>query len=347
MNQLDFAFETPAWELAIGGMQRNSSLSAAQFLALMETESDDAFEDAFALLEQKNILLEISSLPDDFGAGESAVRLRREKELVKSGGLSKQLEENDPLRLYLDEVEKLNRNEDITTLSGKLLGGDRNVIPGLVNSMLPRVIELSCTFVGKGVLLLDLIQEGSLGLWQGLNQEVEGDFLEYCDRKIQMAMSKIVILQARQSGIGKKLRQSMEDYRDVDRQILSELGRNPTEVEIAEKLHISLEQVLFVKEMLDSAKLLGETASSLEQKEDPQEDMAVEDTAYFQMRQRIEELLSVLSETDAKVLSLRFGLDGKMPMSPEETGRQLGLTPEEVLAKEAAALTLLRNNTQK
>ena len=73
------------------------------------------------------------------------------------------------------------------------------------------------------------------------------------------------------------------------------------------------------------------------------ENQAVEDTAYFQMRQRIMELLSGLSEEDSKLLTLRFGLEGGMPLSPEETGKRLGLTPEEVVAKEAAALAKLRN----
>ena len=68
----------------------------------------------------------------------------------------------------------------------------------------------------------------------------------------------------------------------------------------------------------------------------------MEDTAYFQMRQRITELLSTLSETDAKLLTLRFGLEGGLPLSPEETGCKLGLTPEEVVAREAAALMQLR-----
>ena len=70
--------------------------------------------------------------------------------------------------------------------------------------------------------------------------------------------------------------------------------------------------------------------------------MAVEDTAYFQMRQRISELLSGLGEKEQKLLSLRFGLEGGLPLSPEETGRKLGLTAEEVVAMEAAALAQLR-----
>ena len=73
------------------------------------------------------------------------------------------------------------------------------------------------------------------------------------------------------------------------------------------------------------------------------EEQAVEDTAYFQMRQRIMELMSVLDETDAKLISLRFGLEGGMPLSPEETGKRLNLTPDEVVAREANALGKLRS----
>ena len=81
---------------------------------------------------------------------------------------------------------------------------------------------------------------------------------------------------------------------------------------------------------------------------EPEEDeiaetQAVEDTAYFQMRQRIQDLLSELEEMDAKLLTLRYGLEGGMPLSPEEAGRKLGLTPDEVVAREAAALMKLRN----
>ena len=70
----------------------------------------------------------------------------------------------------------------------------------------------------------------------------------------------------------------------------------------------------------------------------------MEDTALFQMRQRIADLLSGLDDTDAKLLTMRFGLEGGLPLSPEETGRKLGLTPEEVVSREAAALAKLRSN---
>jgi len=98
-----------------------------------------------------------------------------------------------------------------------------------------------------------------------------------------------------------------------------------------------------VADMLESARLVDRVKTEAQPKEPTAEDnMAVEDTAYFQMRQRISELLSVLEPQDAQLLSLRFGLEGGMPMSPQEVGARLGLTSEEVTKKEAEALMKLR-----
>ena len=108
---------------------------------------------------------------------------------------------------------------------------------------------------------------------------------------------------------------------------------------------MSVEEAAAVAETMEAARMMERAKASTEEKTEEEDTQAVEDTAYFQMRQRIQELLSSLSEKDVKLLSLRFGLEGGMPLSPEETGKKLGLTPEEVVAKEAAALALLRRNS--
>ena len=96
--------------------------------------------------------------------------------------------------------------------------------------------------------------------------------------------------------------------------------------------------------MLDMARARQRVEAAKEEPEPTAEDeMAVEDTAYFQSRQRIAELMSGLSQQESKLLSLRFGLEGGLPLSPEETGKKLGLTPREVVEMEAAALAKLRN----
>ena len=154
-----------------------------------------------------------------------------------------------------------------------------------------------------------------------------------------------VTVSAWDAGVGQKIRQAMEDYRAVDQRLLVELGRNPNLEEIAEQLHMSPETTRTVKKMLSDANALERTARAAQPEETPEEaDQPVENTALFQMRQRIQELLSVLDEEDGKLLTLRFGLEGGLPFSPEETGNRLGMTPEEVLAREAAALASLRNS---
>ena len=340
----EFVFEPTAWELTLEDMKPGTMLSAARFLTLMEGEEEGAVEEALCALEEKHIALDVSDLPKVGGVGEAAVRLRREEQLIKDGTLLQSLEETDPLRLYLEELAQIPAFGDVELLSQRLLEGDNSVVEQLTNLMLSRVLERAYEMVGRGVLLLDLIQEGSLGLWQAILNYDGGDFEAHCDWHIRWDVARVVTMQARNNGVGQKMRQAMEDYRSVDERLLSELGRNPTIEEIAEELHRTVEEAAAVAKMLDTARTLAQAKKPAEpEEEDPDDQQAVEDTAYFQMRQRISELLSNLDEADAKLLTLRFGLEGGKPLSPEDTGKKLGLTPEEVVAKEAAALAKLRN----
>ena len=98
--------------------------------------------------------------------------------------------------------------------------------------------------------------------------------------------------------------------------------------------------------MISDARTVAKAKQSQEPKqEDPEDTQHVEDTAYFQMRQRIQELLSVLDELDAQILSLRFGLEGGLPLSQQDTARKLNLSTEEVTSREIAALAKLRSET--
>ena len=340
---MDFVFEDAAWEPVLEEIPQGTSFSAARFLTLMEGENEAAMEDALQLLQRQDVLLDISDLPVSAVAGEAAVRLRREEQLVKDGTLLQSLEETDPLRLYLEELAQLPACGDPQVLAQDMLAGDKNATRRLTDGMLSRVVELSCELTGRGVLLLDQIQGGSLGLWQAVLEYQGGSFEEYCDRRIRWDLARAVTMQARANGVGQKLRQAMEDYRSVDERLLSELGRNPTMEEIAEAMHVSQEEAAAVAKTVEAARMLAKAKAPAEPvEEDPEEQQAVEDTAYFQMRQRIEELLSELDDTQKMLLSLRFGLEGGKPLTPEQAGAKLGLTAEEVVAKEAAALAKLR-----
>lgn len=339
---LDFTFEKSPWEQVLNNA--GNSILATQMLALLEGEEKDVWEDAFAVLNEKHIQLDISGLPKNMGSGETAVRLRREMQLVQDGALLQGLEESDPLRLYLEEIAATPACGDPQLLEKQLLSGDEAARGLLVNLSLHRVVQIAQELVGNGVLLLDLIQEGSLGLWESiLSWQGTDDFEEYRDWWIRQSMAKLITLQARALGVGQKMRQALEDYRSVDEKLLAELGRNPTLEEIAQQMHISAEEASLVASMLENARTMSRAKAEQEPKEAQPEDMqAVEDTAYFQMRQRIEELLSGLDEKSARLLTLRFGLEGGLPMTPEDTGKALGMTPEEVVAAEAAALAKLR-----
>ena len=343
MTMDDFIFEESPWELTLQTLKKGDSVSAAKVLALLEGETEEALEDAFRDLLGKGISLDINDLPVSFGPGELAARMRREQQLVASGNLMQALEETDPLRLYLQELAATPSFGDPEVLSQAAAEGDETARGQLLNAMLHRVVEIAGELTGKGVLLLDLMQEGSLGLWEGLLAWRGQENIDtYCDWWIRQAMAKTVTLQAAQNGVGQKLRQALEDYRTADEKLLLELGRNPTLEEIAESIHATPEETALVASMLERINTLNRATAQPE----PQEvevDRAVEDTAYFQTRQRISELLSGLSDQEAKLLTLRFGLEGGLPLSPEDTGKRLGLTPEEVVAMEAAALQKLRN----
>lgn len=343
MSDLDFTFEQSPWEMEIEKLQPGERLSAARFLTVMEEETEADVEDAFAALEEKGIALDITSLPVIAASGDLAVRLRQEHQLVSQGKLRWGLEENDPLRLYLEEVARTPAAGDAALLAQEYAAGKEAVSDRLVALRLSRVIELAMEYTGKGVLLLDLIQEASLGLWQGILHYTGGDFEVYSDWWIRQYLARAVVLQARSAGLGQKLRQGMEDYRDVDQRLLGELGRNPTLEEIAEAMHTTSEDAAVFAGMLSMARSRQQIEAARQVKEPaPEDDQAVEDTAYFQSRQRILELLSTLTEQEAKLLSLRFGLEGGLPLSAQEVGQKMNMTAEEVLAMEQAALTQIR-----
>ena len=339
-----FSFEQSPWEMAAEKLRRGDTMDAVRLLTLLEEEEEDAVEAAFETLASMGITLDISGLPEDFGTGEAEKRLRLEKKLAKCPLRPSDFAEGDPLGLYLEEMAGIPVAGDSNLLAAQAAETqDPDVQARLMNLCLSRVVELAGEFTGRGVLLLDLIQEGSLGLWNGILAFQGGSFDAMRDWWIRQYMAQAVTLQARASGVGRKMRAALEDYRAADRKLLTQLGRNPTVEEIALAMQISVENAQIYEEMLRTAQTLAR--ANAPEKEPEEEDQAVEDTAYFQSRQRIAEMLSNLTEQEAKVVNLRFGLEGGLPCSPEDAAAKLGMTAQEVVAMEAAALAKLRQTT--
>ena len=341
MNDLEISFGAAPWEEYLETV--SDVASATTLLTLMEGESEESFEDALFALEQRSVMLDIADLPKPAFAGEGAVRLRHEMQLAAKGLKVSDLEPGDPLRLYLEEVAMTPAFGNEQLLAEQSASGDETAQVALTNLGLSRVIALAQGYTGHGVLLLDLIQEGSLGLWQAVQNFRMGEYVAHRDWWIQFYLAKAVTIQARESGVGQKMRSALEDYKSVDERLLAELGRNPSVEEIAEAMHISPEAAATVGKMLENARRLQQAKKEPDPEEEQEaQEQAVEDTAYFQTRQRVNEMLSGLDELEATIISLRFGLEGGMPLSPEDTGRKLGLTPNEVAAKEAAAMIKMR-----
>ncbi len=345
MLDLDFSFEPTPWETFLQTKQAGDSIRAVDLLAMLEDEEEDAVEDALQQMETGCFKLDLTGLPKNSASGEAALRLKQEMQMAAKEALNpEELDKTDPLRIFLEEVRNLPAQGEEQSLAERYLKGETSVSEMLTNLGLSRVIDLAQEHAGYGVLLLDLIQEGSMGLWCAIQNYRCGDYCALRDKWIRFYMAKAITLQARSNGIGKKMLQAMQDYESVDQRLLADLGRNPTVEEIALEMHMTLDETETVKKMLENAQILAKIRKpEPTPEEEKEEEQAVEDTAYFQMRQRILDMLSDLSEEDAKLLTLRFGLEGGKPLSPEETGRIMNLTHDEVLEREAAALSLLRN----
>lgn len=335
---MEFVFEESPWEKALADISEGETLSAVHLLTLLEEADEEETESFLDALSDKGVVIDVSSLPKTGGNGDLGARLQLEEKLVAQGALMQSLPKEDPLRLYLQEVAQLPAVP--VTVTPKT-PAEKEIF---TNAMLGNMVELAKEYVGMGVLLLDLIQEANLGLWQGIQSCEGADITDHCIRMGRYYLSRAVFLQARSAGVGQMLRQAMEDYRSVDEKLLTELGRNPTVEEMAQALHLSVESTETIAQMLENARTLNRVKMPAQTALPQEEDQAVEDTAYFQMRQRIQELLSVLSAEDAKLLTLRYGLEGGMPMKPEQVAQKMGITVDRVLAAESAALEKLRTN---
>ncbi len=339
----DFVFEQAPWEAYLRSCKNGSVISGWNLISMLEDEEDDAVEDAFSILTVKKLQLDLSGLPQMSAGSNTAQRLQQEREYVTGGLKTALMEETDPLRLYLEEIAAAPACGDEKLLAEQLSSGDQRAAQRLTELGLSRVVEIAAEYAGQAVLLLDLIQEGNIGLWEAISGYRGGDYAAQRDEAIRSSVLKAIVLQARSNGISQKMKKALQDYRAADQHLLTKLGRNPGLEEIAQEMHISLGQAQTIEKTMADILLLQKAEKLAAPKEETAEDeLPVEDTAYFQMRQRISEMMSVLDEQEARILTMRFGLEKGLPMSAEEVAKALGITTAAVTACETAALSKLR-----
>lgn len=344
MNGFTFEDMSSPWDLAVARLRRGDSLSAQRFLTLMRSTEDISPEDAALELEQMGVMLDVTGLPVVASNPDTAPRLSLEQELLKNGGWSESLSDKDPLRLFVEELAYCACIDDEDALAAQAAAGDQKAMQRLTDGYLKTVFDCAGEFAGRGVLLMDLVQEGSLGLWQAILNFESGSFREHAMWWIRQAMARAVTLQAEADGVGGHLAGQIDRYQKTDKLLLTRLGRNPTDEEIALELGITLEETISLgktlREVQNMARIQKEKDKAAESA--AEDDLAVEDTAYYQTRERVNDLMEGLTEQETMVLNLRYGLGGKAPMTAQEAAVKMNMTAAQIAAVESAALAKMR-----
>ncbi len=261
---------------------------------------------------------------------------------------------DDPVRMYLKEIGKvpLLTPEEEVDLAKRMEQGDEEAKRALVEANLRLVVSIAKRYVGRGMQFLDLIQEGNLGLMKAVEKfdySKGFKFSTYATWWIRQAITRAIADQARTIRIPVHMVETINKLIRISRQLLQELGREPTPEEIAAEMDITPERV---QEILKIAQEPVSLETPIGEEEDshlgdfiPDEDaLAPADAAAFVLlREQLDDVLDTLTDREQRVLRLRFGLEDGRGRTLEEVGQEFGVTRERIRQIEAKALRKLRH----
>ena len=261
---------------------------------------------------------------------------------------------NDPVRMYLKEIGRvplLSAEEEIE-LAKRIEEGDEEAKRRLAEANLRLVVSIAKRYVGRGMLFLDLIQEGNMGLIKAVEKfdyRKGYKFSTYATWWIRQAITRAIADQARTIRIPVHMVETINKLIRVSRQLLQDLGREPSPEEIAEEMDLSVEKVREIMKIAQEPVSLEtpigeEDDSHLGDFIEDQDALAPSDAAAYELlKEQLEDVLDTLTEREENVLRLRFGLDDGRTRTLEEVGKVFGVTRERIRQIEAKALRKLRH----
>ena len=260
----------------------------------------------------------------------------------------------DPIRMYLKEIGKipLLSTEEEIELAKRMEKGDEEARKKLAEANLRLVVSIAKRYAGRGMQFLDLIQEGNLGLIKAVEKfdyRKGYKFSTYATWWIRQAITRAIADQARTIRIPVHMVETINKLIRVSRQLLQELGREPTPEEIAEEMHMSVDRV---REILKISQEPVSLETPIGEEEDSHLGDFIQDdnvpvpadaAAFTMLKEQLEDVLSTLTDREQKVLRLRFGLDDGRARTLEEVGKEFNVTRERIRQIEAKALRKLRH----
>jgi len=282
--------------------------------------------------------------------GEEAV----DKLIMSDEELQKDVNINDPVRVYLKEIGqiKLLTMDEELELSDRIANGDEEAKKTLAEANLRLVVSIAKRYVGRGMLFLDLIQEGNIGLMKAVEKfDVSKGFKfsTYATWWIRQAITRAIADQARTIRVPVHMVETINKLTRVERQLTLELNREPTDEEIAKKMGVSVDKIMEIhkisQEPVSLETPIGEEDDShLGDFVADATNMTPEEYATNEMlKDEINEVLLTLTEREEKVIKLRFGLEDGKCRTLEEVGQMFGVTRERIRQIEAKALRKLRH----